>query len=176
MMVGDHDTQTRGLGAADGVDSGNATVARHDQCGIDALRLGQPGRTEVVPVHHAMRQERVRVGTGGPERARQHGGRALAIHVVVAVHQNALAGTHGRHDHGHRLRHSSETVRIGQGFELGAEEGLDGGWLTETALHEQCGKWQRQLERRSEGARLGAIRRRGDAPPWAACQTTAAAT
>jgi len=54
-----------------------------------------PGRLEAVPVLVAIGQEAIAVGTHAFEKIHQHGGAANPIDVVVAVHDDFLAASHG---------------------------------------------------------------------------------
>ena len=61
-----------------------------------ARAAARPGGAEVVAVAEPVRHERHHVGAGRAERAGEQRRGALAVHVVVAVHQDGAAGPHRR--------------------------------------------------------------------------------
>ncbi len=142
-MIRDDHAEPGGLRASDRLDGGNTTVTRHDQRGADAFGFGQPGRTEVVTIRHAMGQERMDVTTRDAQRARQHRSRTLAVHIVVAVHQDALPSANRRRDHVDRCRHASECAGVGQRIEPRAQERSYRTWFVVSALHQKRGERQR---------------------------------
>ena len=76
-----------------------------------ALRRGQPGGTEVVAVAQPVGHERTTSAPRRPKRAGEQRRGALAVHVVVAVHQDGAAGPHGGGDGLDRLGHAGERGR-----------------------------------------------------------------
>jgi tetratricopeptide (TPR) repeat protein len=76
--------------------------------------VGQAGGPEVVAVAEPVGDERRGLGAGEPERASEQRGGALAVHVVVAVHQDRHAAPHRAGDDLHGLVHPRERERIGQ--------------------------------------------------------------
>jgi len=89
----------------------------------------------------------------------------LAVHVVVAVHQDGHAAAHRADDRLDRPVHAGERERIGQVVEARPEKppcGLD---LAIAALHQNPGQGQRQMQGRRERAHFRLIRRRRDHPP-----------
>ncbi len=164
VVVGDDDVDPGGTGGGDRGDCRNAAVARHDQAGTDALRFRQARRPEVVAIADAVGDERMHRGTGAAKNAREHGRRALAVHVVVAVHQDRLLFTDRAHQQPHGDRHVGPAMRVGEALEVGAQERFCRLGGCQPALHENRGERVGDLELRGEDAGRVRIRVRGEDP------------
>ena len=114
MMVGDHYRDASGLRLGHRLHSGDAAVARDDERCADLAGVGQAGWSEVIPVPQAMRHEGNRVRPSHPQRPGQERGGALAVYVVVTMHQYGRAGGDRSADRGHRLRHPCQLQWIRQ--------------------------------------------------------------
>ena len=82
---------------------GDAAIAGDDQPGADRPGEGEAGGTEVIAVAQPVGDEGVDVGARLPERAGEQRGGRLAVHVVVAVHQDGLAPGDGPGDRSDRV-------------------------------------------------------------------------
>ena len=176
VMIGDDHLDSRGARTRHRVDRGDAAITCHNKCGTNPLRFGKAGTAEVVPVSHAMRQERVHVGAGGAKRTGQYGGGTLSIDIVVAMDKDALPGGHGRRDDGDGIAHPGQDEWIGERVKRRSQEGFRSVGIAEAPLDQQGGKRQRERERVSQRARSMSIRRRRDPPPRISSQATTSAT
>jgi hypothetical protein len=158
-MFGDDDLDSGGARLSDGVNSRDAAIAGQDERRTDPFRFGQPGAAEVVSIGHSVRQEWMDIGAGGTQRTRQDRRCALAVYVVIAMHQDAFFRLHRCRDDRDGLRHAGEAQRIGECFERWSQEGFGCVRITEAALHEERRERQRQREGDSQGTRRRRIRR-----------------
>ena len=163
VMIGDDHVASRGARRAHRLQRPDAAVAGDDEARAHPLRLRQARGPEVVTVAQPVRHERVHRGAGAREHPREQRRRALAIHVVVAVHEDGDPAAHrGRHQRDGRA-HVRPGERVAQALELGPQERfreLRGG---EAALHqdgrERLGDSEIGGERGDE-LRVGPVRER----------------
>ena len=154
VVIGHDHVDPRRAGGADGLDGGDAAIARDDEARTHAPRFREAGRAEVVAVAQPVRHERVHGGARAPEHPREQRRRALAIHVVVAVHEDRHPAAHrGRHQ-GDGRAHVRPGERVAQALELGPQERLGDLRGGEATLHqdgrERLGDAEIGGERRDE--------------------------
>ena len=164
VVIGDDHLDPGGPCRPDGLDGGDAAVAGDDEAGADALGGRQPRGPEVVAVAEAVRNERLDGGAGGAQHARQHGGGALAVHVVVAVHEDRMSGAHRTHHEVQGDPHVRPVEGVRQAGELRPQECLCGRWSAVAALHQQRRERERNVQLRRERVCDCGIRRSGDGP------------
>ena len=166
VMIGDDDVDARGSGGSHGFDRGDPAVARDDQPCANALRLPQPCRPEVVAVADPVRHEGMHRRAGAAQNAREHGRGALAVHVVIAVHQDRplLADRTGQQLE--RDIHVGPAVRVGQALEIGAQESFGELGGPEAALHQNGRKRVRNAQLRRQHARRVRVGLSRDNPAW----------
>ena len=164
VMIGDHHRDPRRPGRRHRLHGGDAAVTRQDQAGPDLAGPGEPRGPEVIAVAHAVRHERLHRGAGQSERAGEHGRGALAIHVVVTVHQDRVSVVHRRHHRLDRRGHPVEGERIGQRLEVRAEECLRRLHRGHSALDQQGGQDLRHAEACGECTRHPRVRGRREGP------------
>ncbi len=140
VVIGDDDANPAALARA----TASTAVMPQSQVTIrpapSSRRLGQAGRPEVVAVSHPMGDERVHHCPAEAERSGQHGGRALAVDIVVAMHQDRRAGGHRVDDDCDRFGHSGERQGIGERVERWPEEVAGGSGGGDVALQQQRAK------------------------------------
>ena len=124
MVVGHDHIDARGTGGSHGSDRGNPAIARDDQPRAHALRFPEARGTKVIAIADPMRHKRMHGAAGAAQNARQHRGGTLAVHVVVAVHQDRLLlADRARHEL-HREGHIGPTIGLGEPLEIRTEEGF----------------------------------------------------
>ena len=112
MVVGHDHPDTRRTGRGNGFECRDPTIAGNDQGSPGSPGRLKPGRTEVVPVTKAVRHERHHIGLGKSQRAGEERCGTLAIHIIVAMDHDAVAGLHGGGNSVDCIRHSGERMRI----------------------------------------------------------------
>jgi hypothetical protein len=142
-----------------------AVVAGDDHGRLLGGRGRETRRTEVVAVPHAMRHERHHPRARRPQRPRQQCGRALPVHVVIAVHQDPLPRPHGGGDQLDRPGHVRQVHGIGQRIETGAQEGGGRVGCLVPALQQQRGQRRRQVERAAQATHPLRLGLRANDPP-----------
>jgi hypothetical protein len=160
-------TTTRGPGVRlrHRVHGGDAAVAGDDQPRAGTLRRGDARGPEVVAVAQAVGHERLDPGARRAQHARQQGGGALPVDVVVAVHQDPVARTHGARDQRRGAPHVHPLEGIAQSRELRPQERARQGRLAHPPLHQQRGEGLRDAERGRERAGAPGVRRGLDVQP-----------
>ena len=111
-----------------------------------------------------MRYERVR----RPPHAAQHAGEqrrpALAIHIVVTVHQDRSPAAHRARHQLHGDAHVDPIEGIGEALELGPQECLGEVGRAEPALHQDGGEGLGDVELAGQRGRQPGVRPLGDRP------------
>ena len=164
VVIGDDDLDAGAARRAHGLDGGDAAVAGDDEARPHALGRGQAGGPKVIAVADAVRHERLDGGAGGAQQTRQHGGGALAVHVVVAVHEDRMSGAHRTHHEVQGDPHVRQEEGVHQAGELRPQECLCGRWSAVAALHQQRRERERNVQLRRERVCDCGIRRSGDGP------------
>ena len=140
VVVGHHHIDSRLACRPDHVHRRDAAIAGQDQAGADLSGPGKPGLAEVVAVAHPVRHEGHHGGPGLSERPGEEGGGALPIHVVVAVDEDGLAGSHRTHDNLDGGIHPAQRARVAEIVQRWTEEPARAGHVAEAPLHEQRGE------------------------------------
>ncbi len=143
----------------------DAAVAGDDEPRADLRRLGQAGGTEVVAIPEPMRHERVRDASRPAQGPREHGRGTLAIHVVVAVHEDGGPVADRLRHQLHCAPHSGPLEGIGEPLELRAQERLGAVGPVQPALDEQGRERLRDGESRRQVVDGRRVRRGGERPP-----------
>ena len=146
VVIGDHHADARGARLPHRLHRRDAAVAGDDQRGAGRAGRVEAGRSEVVAVAQTVGDERHDVRPGGAEGAGEHRGGALAVHVVVAVHQDGAAGAHGSGDGVHRFCHAGEDEGIGEIAERGTEIVARALHVGLTTLHQKGRQRLRQVQ------------------------------
>ena len=116
------------------------TVTRYNQACSDAPSFSEPSRSEIVAVANAVRHERVHRRAGAAENAREHRGAALAVDVVIAVHEDGALLSHCLFQQFQCGWHISPAVRIRQTLQVGSQERLRECRGRDAALHQDRGQ------------------------------------
>ena len=111
-----------------------------------------------------MRHEGVDLPPHALEHPREHRRSALAVHVVVAVHEHRDARAHRARDQRDRARHVGPGERIAEALELGPQERLGALRRGEAALHQDGGEGLGDVEVGGQGGRYVRVRGRRDGP------------
>ena len=111
-----------------------------------------------------MRHERLDLRAYAAQHAGEQRRRALAVHVVVAVHQDRHGGAHSARHELDRALHVEPGEGVGEALEAGPEERLGALGSREPALHQDGGQRLRDMQLVGERGREAGIRRRGDCP------------
>ena len=164
VVIGDDDVDPGFPRRAHRLHGGNSAVARDDQAGAYASGLPQAGLAEIVTVPQAMRHERLDLRAYAAQHAGEQRRRALAVHVVVAVHQDRHGGAHGARHELDRALHVEPGEGVGEALEAGPEERFGALGSREPALHQDGGQGLGDMELVGERGREPGIRRRGDRP------------
>jgi hypothetical protein len=114
MVVGHDHPNTRCPGRGNRFECRDPTIAGNDQGSPGSPGRLEPGRTEVVPVTKPVGHERHHIGPGKSQRAGEECGGTLAIHIIVTVDHDAVAGLHSGRNSLYCIRHSGERMRIGE--------------------------------------------------------------
>ena len=154
VVVGHDHLASRGARRAHRLQRRDAAVAGDDEARAYALRLREARGAEVVAVAQPVGHERVHRGARAPEHPREQRRPALAIHVIVAVHEDRDPAAHGgRHQRDGRA-HVRPGERVAQALELGPQERLSDLRGGEATLHqdgrERLGDAEIGGERRDE--------------------------
>ncbi len=165
VVVGDDDPDAGSPRRAHRVHGGDAAVAGDDQRGAGSLRRGQAGGPEVVAVAQPVRHESHDVRARRAERPGEQRRGALAVDVVVAVHEDGAAGPHGGGDGLDRLAHAGERAGVRQPGHGGAKERARVRLGGLAALHQQRRERGGNAERPREPVDHGRIGRRHHHPP-----------
>jgi len=164
MVVRDDDLHPGRARGRDRVHRGDAAIAGDDDAGADALRLGESRGAEVIAVSQPVRDEGVHGGPRLAQHARQQGRGALTVHVVVAVHENGPRIVNGALQDFYCHAHVGPAQRIGEAFELGAEERLGERRRAEAALHQDGGERLGDVQLGGQRAGRRGIGWRGERP------------
>ncbi len=119
--------------------SHRAAVAGEHAAARERCGGGEAGRPEVVAVLQAVGNEHLHPGSQLPKRARQHRRSAHSVNVVVAVHEDQLAGIDGGRDTVHGLRHVGHRPGIVQVLQARTQECLRRLGLRVAALNQNAG-------------------------------------
>ena len=122
VVVGNHDLESCAPRQVYRAHRGDAAVAGQDQTRAGRLGRGHAHGAQIVAVPQPVREEGGHARTSLTERPGEQCRGALAVHVVIAVDQDADAGAHGTTHRIDRLRHAGEGHRVGQLIQSGAEE------------------------------------------------------
>ena len=109
-----------------------------------------PRLTKSVTLLGAKRQETGNLGAIGLEHAGENRERGDAIHIVIAIKDNALALPDGLQNPLHGERHFGEGLGRGEQTEARMKLGLGGGGVRESAAHEKFGEESGHTEFRAE--------------------------
>ena len=157
MVIGEDHIDPGRAGGGDLVDGRDPAVDRDQQVG-PASRQTLDGRDrQAVTVVAAARQIPPRLGPQRPQRPDQHGGRADAVNVVVAVHDDPSAGIDVAPDQLDRRAHPLEGQRVVANARRQQLANLVG--IAETAtdedLRENVADSELALERQRSGEVVG---------------------
>ncbi len=137
MVIGDEDTQSGSLRGRDGAHRGYSAVAGDDQPHLLPEGGGHSGSSKVIAIAHSVRHEGKHVGASAPKRAGEHCGGRLTVHVVVAMHQDAVAGIHCGGNERDRLVHPGQREGRRQIRQRRAEKVAGRLGVAESALGQQ---------------------------------------
>ena len=126
VVIGHDDIDAGGTGGGDGGNGRDAAVTGDDHLRADALRFGKAGRPKIIAIANPVRHERIDRRARAPQDPSQHRRRALAVHVVVAVHQDRPLLADRADQQLHRSRHVGQAMRIAQALQVGPQEGFRG--------------------------------------------------
>ena len=127
-------------------------VTGDDQACSDAPSFCQACRAEVVAVADTIGHEGKHGCAGAAQNAREHRRGTLAVHVVIAVHQDRPFFTDGVHQQLERDIHIGPAVRVGQALEVRAQERLGEIRRSQSALYENGRECVRDAQLRRQRA------------------------
>ena len=125
-----------------------AAVDCHEQPRLMFLETtGDPVFAEAVAFVHAVRQEIAHVGTRRPKNALQQGARGHAVHVIIAIDDDALVMVDGGKDAIDRRTHARQLERVAELAKLRVEETSRFGGIGIPAVDEDLGQCGRDTQR-----------------------------